>query len=303
MKTIIIYIIFTFSVAAGCVAQENCDPILIGSLVKELNTLNFAAQLGTCQNPCSIEGEWLVTGTKNRLANSYTHDRASFKNDTMVLASGFYYPIVDQNNAEPDDLATGKYPFVYYGNREPLKMEGDSLYVYSTPYKVWDSYKIICTSKGIKLVQKNDELILTKSSERKVKRNYEITYVKAHIYESHPYYGIDFRVTYSKGDLLTFQQLSEKDSDHTVKTFQLKRGSFAEMCEGLYKVDVLQLKNRYPAQISDPEIIELEIGLSGGRVVNSIIEIPDYPKELEIALIPVLYGHQRFVYGQLKPFE
>ena len=275
----------------------------ITSVISFLFILAFKTAIS--QKRCEIVGDWTLAGTRTAQAEVYNRDRASFSKDSITLASGFYYPVIDQNNIE--EWKTGRYPFVYYGRKEKYKVVGDSLYLFSTPYKEWDAFKIVCNESGkLQLIGKRKHWVLVREKPGTAnKKTCTIRYIKAHVYEFEGVgnYDLNYRVTYSMDDKLIYEQLSEMDPDHTVKTFELKPGTFAEICQGFNYVDTRQIQSNYKASFSDPGIIELEVGLADGTVIRSRIADPEYPEELKLALIPVLYGHQRLAYPHLKPID
>jgi hypothetical protein len=262
--------------------------------------------LGGCQSPCDLRGDWAVSGTFSYTGRPFVLDRAIFSNDSINLASGFYYAVADQSGNE--DLQTGRHPYVYYGTKEKFKIIGDSLFLYSRPYSTWDVMKIVCKERDkVKLISKNEEWTLVRKQAVVMppKRKYSIKYIKAHIYEDESVglYGLNYTVTYSSDDKLFYQQESKKDSDHSLKSVQLKQGSFQEICNGFDYLDVTQLRTHYKAPESDARIIDLEIGLNDGRVIKSQIEDVEYPDELKLALIPVIFGYMKALYPDLKPLR
>jgi hypothetical protein len=94
-----------------------------------------------------------------------THTSAtglSLQRIMLKLASGFFYNILPLGAA---DWRIGKYPFIYYGKKEYYRIKGDSLFVYSTPYKYWTGFRISCkTKQTITLTSKDNTLELVKST-------------------------------------------------------------------------------------------------------------------------------------------
>src|SRR5690606_25195938 len=113
---------------------------------------------------CQLEGDWIISHgrvTQNyEMANPYGKNRIGFSNGSVELASGFFYKIFSVD----DEYPPGRYPFTYYGNREKYKVSDDSLYVYSTPYKKWNSFKVKCLANdNITLIGKSDSVLLEKN--------------------------------------------------------------------------------------------------------------------------------------------
>ena len=78
----------------------------------------------------------------------YSFNKITFSYDSIEVASGFFY----QTNDLVDSYPVGRYPFVYYGNKERYKVSDDSLFIYSAPYGMWSSFKIDCTKEVESLV-------------------------------------------------------------------------------------------------------------------------------------------------------
>jgi len=269
--------------------------------------LIIAVGNGCAQRKCDLRGSWLIkkgtlTPNYRRTGYSYSRDFISLSKDSIYLATGFFYSILP---LEADDWALGRYPFVYYGDKERYKISRDSLHVYCTPYREWTSFKISCQNNDeIRLIAMNDTLILVKDHGQSVEPACSINFINAHIYEQGiGLYGINYKVSYSKEDRLVYEQLGNEEGGLGIKTFQLKAGTFKEICKRIMRVNLATLAKQYPSKMSELEIIELEIGLEDGRIIKTRLENNDYPEELMLALIPVLYGHQRYVYKNLPPVK
>jgi hypothetical protein len=113
-----------------------------------------------------VEGWWQVDGrlTENyEFAAAYSVNRLFFDGDSVYQASSFFYNTVGFN----DEYPNGRYPFVYYGDKEKYKLDNGSLSIYSRPYKSWTSYKINCLNDGkVVLLGTTDTLILRKWNRR-----------------------------------------------------------------------------------------------------------------------------------------
>jgi hypothetical protein len=260
------------------------------------------------QSNCDLSGgRWLIkkgalTLKYQRTGYSYSHDHVTFYKDKIKLASGFFYNILSLDSS---DWALGRYPFIYYGNLEDYKISADSLYLYSKPYKHWNSFKINCINNNeVKLIASSDTILLERNNRQEAGSKCSIKFIRVHVYEQGlGLYDINYDVTYSKDDKLIFQQLSNKEPNLRSKTFKLEAGTFSEICKGFSRFDFTKLKNVYPSKESEVEIKEMIIELQDGRLIKSHLENDDYPEELRLALIPVLYGHQKYVYGHLPAVE
>ncbi|MFZ6011751.1 MAG: hypothetical protein ACOYXT_15520 [Bacteroidota bacterium] len=253
---------------------------------------------------CDLQGDWLIRHgriSKNyELAYPYATNRITFSSDSVELASGFFYGTENLD----ENLPEGRYPFVYYGNWEKYKLHHDSLSVFSRPYEMWNSFKIKCRSSDrVILLGKNDSLILERTDKLKMKDECSIIYIKAHIYGiggDVDLFKINYKISLSKDDNLVFE---EQKQGFKANSFKLKKGTFEKICEGFKKLNVKKLQKRYLAKLSHFDTIELEIGLEDGTVVRSELQGLNYPDELRLALIPVLYTHHQFLYSNLPPVK
>lgn len=265
------------------------------------------ATSGNCQGQCDIRGTWLIkkgriTPNYQRTAYEYSENRVTFGKDRIELASGFFYSILALDS---NDWALGRYPFVYYGRTEDYRIVNDSLQIFRRPYGEWDSFKLKCVNTNqILLVKGPDTTVLVRSRELMSTKNCSIKSIRAHIYEQGlGLYGNDYKVTYSIDDKLAFQQLSEKAPKTEIRVFQMKTGTFQEICGGLSLVDFGKLKRRYQTGDSEVEVKEVAIEFLDGRTLDFHLENDDYPEDLMLALIPVLYGHQQYVYRDLPAIK
>lgn len=258
---------------------------------------------GSCQGRCDLKGSWLVkegtlTPNYQRTGYQYSQNRVTFLKDRLELASGFFYSIL---SLDSDDWALGRYPFVYYGNVESYRIVSDTLQIYSRPHSKWESFKIECINNDeVRLQTTSDTVILARDKSEEPSRNCSIKTIKAHVYEKGlGLYANNYKVAYSRDDKLIFQQLSDKEPNVGTKNIKLKAGAFEEMCKRLSRIDLAKLKNTYSTGESELEVKDIEIELIDGKNYKFHLENNDYPEELMLALIPVLYGHQQYVYGQL----
>jgi hypothetical protein len=258
---------------------------------------------GSCQARCDLKGNWLIkegtlTPNYQRTGYRYSENRVTFLKNRLKLASGFFYSILSQDS---DNWALGRYPFVYYGNVESYRIMNDTLQIYSRPYNKWESFKIVCIkSDEIRLRTTSDTVILARDKSDASSRNCSIKNIKIHVHEEGlGLYANNYKVAYSKDDKLTFQQLSDKEPNLGIKNIKLKAGAFEEMCERLGRIDLAKLKNTYSTGESELEVKDIEIEMTDGKKYEFHLENNDYPEELMLALVPVLYGHQQYIYGKL----
>jgi hypothetical protein len=259
-----------------------------------------------CQSNCSLQGDWIITSgrlSKNyEMASPYSANRIVFSSDSVELASGFFY----QTDDLIDNYPVGRYPFVYYGNKEKYKILNDSLFIYSNPYGLWHSFKIESQSNGkVILLGEIDTLSLERTRHFDTPNSCQIEYIKAHCYGvggDIDLFKINYKVMFLKDDKLLFEDLSPQN-DYKKTMFTLKSGTFNKLCDGFKNINIPSLKPVYETRISEINVVQLEIGFIGGKVYRSELQNDDYPDELRLALVPVLYMHQHFLYGNLPPVK
>lgn len=258
-----------------------------------------------CRGQCKLKGDWRV---KNKLmfenyeqASPYTHNRIIFFDDKVELSSGFFYLTDDLI----DNFPKGRFPFVYYGNKESYKISGDSLHIYNRPYKSWRSFLIECEREDeIRLVGINDTLILIKEHIEVKNRSCTIKQIKVHVDGGgNDLFQINYRVVFSNDDRLIVEEWDLVSEKFNLKEFELTRGAFKNICDGFNYVDLLSLKEFYHSEASESIGTKIEITLTNGVIIKSELRNQDYPEELRLALIPVLYTHQQLLYSHLPPVK
>jgi hypothetical protein len=275
----------------------------VGKIFLNLAVLYISLVAGSCQTHCDLRGNWLIkkgnlTPDYQRTGYQYSQNRINFSLDQIELASGFFYDILPKDS---NDWALGRYPFVYYGNLERYKIVGDTLQIYSRPYSMWESFKMQCVGDNELILRiDTDTVILTRDINVEPLKYCSIKSISAHVYEiGLGLYANNYNVSYSKDDNLVFQQWSDKEPSAGAKYIKLKPGTFDDICRGLSRVDLTKLKRRYPSKASELEVKDLEIEFTDGTRYEFHLENDDYPEDLMLALVPVLYGHQQYVYGDL----
>jgi hypothetical protein len=266
--------------------------------------LGISATMCNSQSNCILKGNWTIQKgrvTKNyEMASPYFRNKITFTDDTVELALGFFYQTDDLIDSYP----VGRYPFVYYGNHEKYRTSGDSLWIYSKPYMQWNSFKIDCMKETeLRLIGKIDTVILTRSKTTGHGKPCNLKQLKAHIYgqgDEVDLFKVNYSVTYSADDKLIYEDLSPQNSYQKL-TFNLKNGTFAQICSGFNEVNISELKPIYESRLSETTTIDLEITFDNGKIARTILQNEDYPDELRLALIPVLFTHQALVHKELMP--
>lgn len=267
----------------------------------------FYGCIGNGQSICSVRGEWSIKSGrlfKNyEIAHSYSYNRIRFSTDSVELSSGFFYNTLDINSY---DARIGRFPYIYYGNKELYKISGDSLYVHSHPYQNWNTFRIRCLAKDkIQLIGKDDSLLLVRERTKMINPSCLIKYIKAEVDEGPmSAFNVHYKSTYLKSDSLIFEQEDSVADSFVRRVIKLKRGTFNQICRDLSShIDLLMVVRKFPTQEYDFGTIYLEIGLEDGRVINSEIQNKECPEPLWFALIPVLYDHQKLLYSEFPPIK
>lgn len=226
----------------------------------------------------------------------FKNNRVTFTNDTIELASGFFFNTEGLN----DDKVQGRFPFVYYGNKERIRIHKDSIFVYSSPYSQWTSFKKECKTNELILRGFKDTLILQRSDERVFERS-DIELVHAHVYDGGgltSLYKINYSVTYLMNDSMIYRGHNDKGDIFKTK---LKDGTFRSICRGFGFIDLEKLDPVYSTIKSEFLTIDVQIGLKDGKTINTQILGDGGPDELGLALVPILYTHQNKMYGTSIP--
>lgn len=266
--------------------------------------LGISAVMCNSQSNCTLKGNWtIIKGrvTKNyEIASPYFRNKITFTDDSVELASGFFYQTDDLIDSYP----VGRYPFVYYGNKEKYRTCGDSLGIYSKPYMQWNSFKIDCIKETeLRLIGKIDTVILTRSKAIGNVKPCNLKHLKVHIYgqgDEVDLFKVNYSVVYSEDDKLVYEDLSPHNSYRKL-IFNLKKGTFELICSGFDDVDISKLKPIYESRLSETTTIELEVTFDNGKIARTILQNEDYPDELRLALIPVLFTHQALVHKESVP--
>lgn len=258
------------------------------------------------QHDCSVTGTWKIK--KGRLNEKYEgtapyeFNYVTFQNDSIELASGFFYNTLGAN----DDYPNGRYPFVYYGNKEIYSKKGNILNIFSRPYNQWTSFEMECIGKNqIRLFNKanRDTVEMEKSDKLLGNNQCKIKWIKVRVHKGTlDLFNVGYKVAFFENDLMVYEEQDSATEFFTRKNFQLPKGSFENICKGFRYVTFDSLKSVYPATTSDYKMAEVEIEMTDGKNIKSVIQdiaAGEAPTELRLALVPVLYLHQQLVYPKL----
>lgn len=248
---------------------------------------------------CSLIGTWIIQSGKlsndNDLPYNYASNPITFGKDSVELGSGFFYSTI----AVGEDYEPGSYPFYYYAKKESYRIDRDSLYIQSSPYGNWRSFRIECSTNDIiKLNGTTGKISIRK--EQTLARNIpQIEYIKAHIYGNGgitDLWKLNYKVTFLESDRLIYEVWDTVSVSFKKSSFALKKGQFREICEGFSIVDFKKIKKKYSSESSEFHSVKLTIGMKSGAIIRTELQNDDYPEALRMALTPVLYLHQRYVY-------
>jgi hypothetical protein len=255
------------------------------------------------QKICSLKSTWQIK--EGRLfenyeaAVRYTTNRIRFDNDSVELASGFFYNTMGWD----DDYPNGRYPFVYYGNKAKYKIENDTLLVFSKPYNNWSRFAIECVNDSTLKLYGTDTLLLVKVDNAIKNKECNIKTIKARVYKGPlDLFNVGYKVSFSPNDVMLYEEQDSTSENFKRQTFKLKPGTFNEICNGFKHVDVSSLKSVYPAGESDYHVVAIDLEFVNGKTQRVEIQVSagnNVPDELRFALIPVLYLHQSYVYPKL----
>lgn len=252
---------------------------------------------------CEIKGTWIAKygriARNYEMAEPYTRNRIAFSGDSIDVASGFFYNTLDAN----DDYPTGAYSYIYYGSGEKYKIQNDSLYIYSKPYDKWNSFKIACTGDDeMLLIGVGDTLILERHRESIDETECSIECVSVQVRDGDlSLFQNNYKATYSSDDRLVFSGVDSSGKFLQDTVLDLETGTFKKICRGFDYIEMDQVLNVYKTEVSEVNAIFLEIRMNDGRIVKSEIQNMACPDDLRLALVPVLYTHQLYIYAKLPP--
>lgn len=279
---------------------------LVKNLIRATIILMLTGQGCHGQNTCSLEGVWLVT--KGNLCykyggpSKYDTDRATFYKDSIELASGFFYNTMDVD----DDYPTDRYPFVYYGNKEKYYIKNDTLYIRESPYQSWTLFEIQPLSvEKVRLIKfpSHDTVILKRTVPVNTVCKIESISLQLHK-GSLEISNVEFKVTLTESDEMIFEQQYSTSESFFRRHVKLRQGTFKDICRGFSYIDLKSLQPEYPPKQSEIKKADIEINLDTGEQIRfTVWDIADgsAPSELQLALLPVLFLHQQFVYPKLPP--
>jgi hypothetical protein len=269
-------------------------------MLRVFKILGLVIVISSCQTQkCDIVGDWIISygriARNYEMTFDYSRNRVSFTNDTIILASGFFYNVIGID----DEFQSGRYPYIYYGNKEKYKLKNDFIYIYSKPYDRWDSFKIFCDNpKEMTLIGKYDSVFIEKDIKKVGINECSISYIKANIKDDDlSLFNNHYEVTFYSDDKLKYQEFDSLNQESFIGYFNLRKGTFKDICQGFSFVDFSDIKEVYASVISEINAVFLEIGMSDGRLIKSEIHNMECSDELRLALVPILYSHQYYVFG------
>lgn len=273
-----------------------CCIYLIALLATTLNSFS----------QCKLQGTYVVR--EGRLlpnyekAPLYTSNRLIFEKDSVFMASGFFFN-VDDVNADP---VVGRSSYVYYGNKEAYRIVGDSLWIRSNPYKRWNKFKIICENGEVAgLVSMGYSAKLTRLTDSDSNLNLKDCKIKAvRLTKGGGDYGNrSYVATLERSDTLVYEGGDPKSPYKGTHRIRVRPGTFEYVCSGLTKFGLKNLRSFYPTDEYHFTTLILEITLTDGTPIKSVIRSQRCPDEILFSIIPILHGYEYHFYGRLKPVD
>jgi hypothetical protein len=254
-----------------------------------------------CLSPCfghdrfSLEGEWEIKsgniGSNYEMEHYQSGNSISFHDSTVQLASGFFYKSFDVD--EGRGVPVGMYPFVYYGDEEVYRLEGDSLFIKNTPYKNWYAYNIKWKSKNeLELAGDEGKILLTRRKKSKRIENCDLLYVIATV-KTGDLVRTHYQVKIDASDSLYY--IDYQTANPQNRRFALPSGSFVKICRKFSDIDLFAMSQYYSHELN---CVQLEFGYRHDQVIRTEMCNYSAPDKFRIALVPMLYGYQRFVHSQ-----
>lgn len=267
----------------------------------------LAAITCNCQVSHGIQGSWLIKGGMGlllenyELTSAYQTNYLTFTDDSVRLESGFFY----RTETSDADLK-GRHPFVYYGKEERYKVNDDSLFIYHFPYKKWNSFKLKWVNDNeLELTSKVKSISLLRENvqQSNVKKN-EICYVKVRVVDGPmSLFGLNYGVIVSSSDYWSYRNYDSQNKYVGGFDFTVGKKDFEEICRGFSRVNLKKVKRIYKTSKPDKNIIYVEVALTNGKLIKTELQDSNFPDELRQALVPVLFAHQKYMYGELPPVD
>jgi hypothetical protein len=256
--------------------------------------------LGNISQAQSLTGIWKITeGHIFPLVNtSAGHirsvpDYVEFFHDTLDIRSGIFYRVHDEHAADYYYDSYQRYPFCYFGSRTTFEIQDDTLSVLFPPYNKKLRFSAHFDNDSLLTLESNRGVITLErlARFRYTVPNSRLKYFRAKVFDVR--FLLNYEVTLYPTDQLdvTVTPITEKKVH---KKIQLPKGYFQYVREG-FSLLKAPIDEFYPGT-PDARLIELTIRFEDGSAIESKIRGIEMPRELELALIPLIYAHQKYLY-------
>jgi len=240
-----------------------------------------------------LQGVWSYHGKKKLFSlNPYYDDLVEvverdewiFHADRLEVRSGLY-------SLTGEEWPKGHYPWIYHGSHTPYELTGNKLKVYSPGSRDWKIFSVqLVNADTILLTADSDAYALVRKTSRSAPNAVKSIHLK--VFDPDP-----FLVRYEvhvKNDRIEIISDSSKQAI-TAKQY------VDHILKGFNQVRLREIRTRYLSEFSENRILELDIEFQDGRKMHSEIIGNNYPPDLKLALIPIIYAGDFIKYGQHWP--
>lgn len=254
-------------------------------IVSSLVLIFLVIQNISCQDKSlkdRLTGTWGYNGRQKLFSlNAYydrrveivQNDELVFHADHLEIRSGIYL-LTDE------EWPKGHYPWLYCGNRTVYKLAGNELSVYNPGSKTWKTFTVqMVKADSMTLTAGREIHSLVRKKKHSIPNNIKSIHLK--VLDVDPFL-IDYEVHVESdrikviSDSAGQEVTSKKYVDYILKGFD--------------QISVSDIKAVYSSETSENRILELDIEFEKGKKVHSRIIGNNYPDELKLALLPVIYA-------------
>ncbi len=217
--------------------------------------------------------------------------RLIFLNDSVEIDGGIYYVISDEK-------LKNQYPYVYCGNKTTYALNGSELSLYHPGYKIWKKFNIRKIN--------NDSLVLEDHHDtfdfigvQEVSPSNLVLFKKIEInYFDIEGYGVWYNIAILPTDELQYTE-RPKDEGSTTININLPKGYFDDVTSKLNNANIMDLDSLYVEMESGSRKIELILSTYEGKKKRVKLYGNVFPNNLNLALVPIMYAHHKYLYNDL----
>lgn len=253
-----------------------CSTLLLNTFILS----NAICQVGDLKG--NILGSWYLTNDKTFLSIDTYFDQVIeiisekeivFLPECLEIRSGIFR--LTGENGWPE----GHYPWSYCGNYTRYELNKDSLKIFNPAYNRWQIFhvKMNNTNDSLRLIRKNYTLILYRKNIHRYDNEIKSIYLQIH-------------------DVNLFgSEIVIKDSLFSVEGTNIKEKFYSKayadyIFQGFRSLDIDKLKKMYVSTSSENRVIELDFEYKKRKTKHIKIIGRDYPDELKMALLPLIYA-------------